>query len=134
MGNQGKYNFDFTGKVVLVVEDNVISFKLILAVLSRVKVEVIHASDGRQAIEMCSNNPHLDLVLMDIQLPEVNGFEATREIKRICPDLPVIATTANTFDEDEAACKEAGFDAYITKPLLFRKLFELMQSFFDQQD
>lgn len=134
MGNQGKYNFDFTGKVVLVVEDNVMSFKLILAVLSRVKVEVIHASDGRQAIEMCSTNLHLDLVLMDIQLPEVNGFEATREIKRIRPDLPVIATTANTFDEDEAACKEAGCAAFITKPLQFRKLFELMQSFFDQQD
>jgi len=134
MGIQEKYNFDFTGKVVLVVEDNEMSFKLILAVLSRVKVEVIHASNGRQAIEMCRSNPYLDLVLMDLQLPEVNGFEATREIRGMCPDLPVIATTANTFDEDEAACREAGFAAYISKPLQFKKLFELMQSFFDQQD
>lgn len=134
MGHQGKYDFDFTGKVVLVVEDNEISFKLISAVLSRVNVGIIHASNGRKAIEMCSSNPHLNLVLMDIQLPEVNGLEATKKIKRIRPDLSVIATTANTFDEDEAACREAGCAAYITKPLQFRKLFELMQSFFDQQD
>ncbi|MEN8228941.1 MAG: response regulator [Bacteroidota bacterium] len=130
----GKYDFDFTGKVVLVVEDNMISYKLISAVLSRVKVGVVHAANGRQAIEFCENENHFDLVLMDMQMPEVNGLEATRKIKLIRHDLPVIATTANTFDEDEVTCRIAGCDAFLTKPIQFRKLFELMQSFFDRQE
>jgi CheY-like chemotaxis protein len=70
---------------------------------------------------------------MDMQMPEVNGLEATRTIKEIRPQLPVIATTANTFGEDELAFKEAGCDAFLSKPLQFRQLFELMQSFFAQQ-
>jgi len=131
---KGKYDFDFTGKVVLVVEDNMISFKLISAVLSRVKAGVVHATNGRQAIELCGSGDHFDLVLMDMQMPEMNGLEATQKIKLIRPKLPVIATTANTFDEDEATCRKAGCDEFLTKPLHFRKLFELMQSFFDPQE
>ena len=75
-----------------------------------------------------------DLILMDMQMPEMNGLEATQKIKLIRPKLPVIATTANTFDEDEVTCRKAGCDAFLTKPLHFRKLFELMQSFFDSQE
>ncbi len=134
MADRGKYNFDFTGKVVLVVEDNMISYKLISAVLSQVKVGIVHAANGRQAIELCANMDHYDLVLMDMQMPEMNGLEATKKIKLIRPGLPVIATTANTFDEDEIAFRNAGCDAFLSKPLQFRKLFELMQSFFDLQD
>ena len=134
MGAKGKYDYDFTGKVVLVVEDNEISYKLIFAVLSQVKVFVVHATNGRQAIEMCGSNDSFDLVLMDMQMPEVNGLEATKKIKLINPNLPVVATTANTFDEDEVACRKAGCDAFLTKPLQFRKLFELMQSIFNQQE
>ena len=132
MTDRGKYDFDFTGKVILVVEDNQISFKLISAVLSKVRIGVVHASTGRKAIQTCESMQPLDLVLMDLQLPEVNGLEATRQIKKIRPDLPVIATTANTYDEDKQACMDAGCSAYISKPLQFKKLFELMQSFLDQ--
>jgi len=133
MENRGKYDFDFTGKVVLVVEDNMISFKLISAVLTKVNTGMVHATNGRQAIELCAAEHHFDLVLMDMQMPEVDGLEATRRIKQICPDLPVIATTANTYDEDEASFRRAGCDAFLSKPLQFRKLFELMESFFDRQ-
>ena len=134
MESRGKYDYDFTGKVVLVVEDNMISFKLISAVLAKVNAELVHAFNGRQAIELCSADNKFDLVLMDMLMPEVNGLEATREIKRIRPELPVIATTANTFDEDEISFKEAGCDAFLPKPLQFRQLFELMTSFFDRQE
>lgn len=116
------------------VEDNMISFKLISAVLSKVNAGIIHATNGRKAIELCQSGIRYDLVLMDMQMPEVGGLEATREIKRCCPGLPVIATTANTYDEDEAACREAGCDAFLTKPLKFEKLFELMESFFDHKE
>jgi CheY-like chemotaxis protein len=133
MVDPGKYDFDFTGKVLLVVEDNQISFRLISAVLSKVNLGIVHASTGRKAVEICKSDQPLDLVLMDLQLPELSGLEATRQIKRIRPDLHVIATTADTFDEDEAASRAAGASAYVTKPLQFKKLFELIQSFFDQK-
>jgi len=131
MERRGKYNFDFGGKKILVVEDNLISFRLISAVLGQVNVSFIHAKNGKMAIEMCEDNPDLDLVLMDIQLPGIDGLQATREIKRFRPDLPVIATTANTYDEDRAASIEAGCSGYITKPLQFKKLFELIQLLLD---
>lgn len=128
-----KYNFDFSGKIVLVVEDNVISQKLLSAVLQQVKASVVHAQNGKKAIELCSTDQHFDLVFMDMQMPEVDGLEATRILKQMRPWLPVVATTANTYDENAEACMAAGCDAFLAKPLQFRKMFELMQSFFDRQ-
>lgn len=133
MERKGRFNFDFTGKSVLVVEDTMMSFKLIAAVLGQVNASVTHATNGRKAIDICSGDQHFDVVLMDIQMPEINGIEATRQIKQMRPTLPVIAATANTFDDEEAACREAGCDSFITKPLQFVKLFELMQFHFDRQ-
>jgi len=129
----GKYDYDFSDKVVLVVEDNQISFKLMNAVLKQVKANVVHATNGMRAIEECESGAHFDLVLMDMQMPEVDGFEATRRIKRIRPDLPVVATTANSYQETAIACMEAGCDEFLAKLLKFRELFELMQSLFDRK-
>ena len=135
MADGGKYDFDFSKKVVLVVEDNQISFKLIHAVLKQVKANVVHAANGKKAIEACRTDAHFDLVLMDMQMPEVDGLEATQEDQgdpaRLCPwwpPLPILTTKTSV------ACREAGCDGFLTKPLQFRKMFELMQSFFDQQD
>ncbi len=133
MEEKGKYSYDFSDQVILVVEDNPMSFKLISAILSQVKATIVHASNGRQAIEACEAGDHFDLILMDMQMPEMNGLEATREIKRIRPEMKIVATTANIYGEDEEACREAGCDGFVTKPLKFRKLYEVMQSFFDQQ-
>lgn len=133
MDFRDKYDYDFKSRVVLVVEDNEISFKLIAALLSQVNVTIVRATNGKKAIEMCREDPRISMVLMDLQLPEMGGLDATRTINRICPGLPVIATTANAFDEDEKACMEAGCAGYLAKPLQFRKLFDLMQSFFDRQ-
>ncbi len=134
MEGERRFDFDFSGKSVLVVEDTMMSFKLFSVVLTQVNATVTHASNGRMAIEMCSGDLHFDLVVMDLQMPEINGIEATRAIKKIRPSLPIIAATANTFDDEEAACREAGCEGYITKPLKFNKLFELMQALFDRQN
>lgn len=132
MEGKQRFDFDFTGKSVLVVEDTMMSFKLFSAVLHQVNAKVTHASNGRKAIDLCSGDLHFDLVVMDLQMPEVNGIEATIAIKKIRPLLPIIAATANTFDDEELACRAAGCEGYITKPLKFNKLFELMQSLFDR--
>lgn len=131
MPSRGKYAYDFSGRVILVVEDNHISFKLISAVLKQVQATVVHAFNGQQAIDLCASDTHFDLVLMDMQLPVVDGLEATRAIKQLRPELVVVATTANAYAEDELACKQAGCDAFISKPLNFRNMFELMQRFFN---
>jgi two-component system cell cycle response regulator DivK len=133
MEARGKYDFDFSGKSVLVVEDTMMSFKLISTVLNQVHATVTHASNGYKAIELCGGDQHFDVVVMDIQMPGMNGIEATKEIKKLRPALPVIATTANTFDSEEKACREAGCDSFVTKPLQFKQLFELMQQHFDRQ-
>lgn len=134
MAGGGKYDFDFSDKVILVVEDNPISFKLMDAVLKQVKANVVHAVNGKKAIEACTSSTHFDLVLMDMQMPEVDGLEATLKIKELRPSLPVVATTAHTYPENVLACQEAGCDGFLTKPLQFRQMFEMMQSFFDKQD
>lgn len=134
MDGAKRFDYDFSGKSVLVVEDTMMSFKLFSAVLTQVNASVTHAINGRKAIELCTGKHPFDLVVMDLQMPEVNGIEATRIIKMEHPGLPIIAATANTFDDEEAACRAAGCDAYITKPLKFNNLFKIMQSLFDRQN
>ncbi|MEZ5072839.1 MAG: response regulator [Bacteroidales bacterium] len=126
----GKYPFDFSGKEILVVEDNEMAFALISAMLKQVRAGITRARNGQEAIDVCCSDTPVDLVLMDLQLPQVDGYAATREIKRCHPGLPVIATTANAFDEDREACLQAGCDAYFSKPLHFMKLFETMSACF----
>ena len=128
MTAKSKYDFDFTGFLVLVVEDNTISFKLIEAMLSRVNLALLHASDGQMAINLCRERADIDIVLMDIQLPILNGIEATRIIREFQAELPILATTANAFADDQAACMAAGCTGYVTKPIDFSKLFTLIES------
>lgn len=134
MALKEKYDFNFDGKTVLVVEDNLINYMLVSTMLKPYKPELIHADDGHKAIEICRNNSNLDLVLMDMQLPGIDGIKATREIKMIRPDLTIIAATASIDEEDEAAFKEAGCSAFISKPFHLRKLIELMHSFLGPED
>ena len=94
----------FKGEKILVVEDNQISYKLIEAHLKRRNLHLIHAVDGEVAIEKFESNPDIKLVLMDIQLPSISGLEATVEIRKSNQEIPIIATTANVFDEDRLAC------------------------------
>ena len=121
-------DYDFSGHTILVVEDNLISYKLIEANLSRTNLSLIHASDGREALDHFTNNPGIDLVLMDIQLPVMNGLEVTEQMVQTRPDVPVIATTANTFNDDRQACLNAGCSEYITKPISFDLLLEALHS------
>ena len=106
------------------------SFKLMKAIRNRANVDVVHAINGRKAIDLCSGGKLFDLVIMDLQMPEVDGIQATRAIKELRPELPVIAATANTFEDEEYACRQAGCSAYLTKPLQVNKLFRLMEELF----
>lgn len=114
---------------ILVVEDNYASFKLLQLSLQKTGVKILHAEDGITAVEMVEKNPDISLVLMDIQLPLMNGYDATRKIKALRPDLHVIAQTANATDSDRLRCMESGCSEYIAKPINLERLHQLINKF-----
>ncbi|MFO7828005.1 MAG: response regulator [Bacteroidales bacterium] len=125
-------NFIWPGKTILIVEDAIISYELLTKFLKDSQVSFIHAENGEQAVELCRNKHHIDLVLMDIQLPMMDGLEATNLIKKDNPKLPVIAQTANAMEDDRKNIIDAGCDDYIAKPInkydLLEKLDNLLKT------
>jgi len=110
-------NIQLKGKTILVVEDIEYSFELLRITLEKTGIHTLWAKNGVEAIKICAENNTLDLVLMDINMPVMNGYEATREIKKIKPDLPIIAQTAYAIEGDREKSLEAGCNDYISKPL-----------------
>jgi len=115
--------------VVLVVEDDPSNSLLLKAMLEKRGATVIIARNGKEAINLALNNSQIQLILMDIKLPEVNGLEATKAIKKEKPNLPIIAQTAYAMEEDRYRCLEAGCDDYIVKPIIQEELFQKLQEF-----
>lgn len=100
---------------LLVAEDNPSNFKLVEVLLRR-DYELVHAWDGRQAVDMFAE-VHPDLVLMDINMPVMDGYEAFRQIRELSPAVPVIALTAYAFETDRRRMFDVGFDDCLAKPL-----------------
>ena len=114
------------GKQILVAEDNMINYKLIEAILSKTEANIAWAKDGVEAVELCKSDRKFDLILMDIRMPNMDGIQATREIKKLEKDLPVIAVTAYGLGEVEELARQREFDGYVTKPVNPTKLLEIM--------
>ena len=112
---------------ILIVEDDEISYSLLTRMLQKISKEVLHAITGVQAVEACRNNPDLDLVLMDIRMPKMDGNEATRQIRQFNKDVIIIAQTAYAFSGDKELAIEAGCNDYISKPINSTSLFELIR-------
>jgi CheY-like chemotaxis protein len=110
-------NLNFENKKILVVEDDLISYQFVEALLKGTNAKIIHAKNGEDAIEICRLVPDIDLVIMDMRLPFIDGYEATTQIKKQNPKLRVIAQTANVLSDDRSKCLKAGCDDYIPKPL-----------------
>ncbi|PLX00666.1 MAG: hypothetical protein C0593_00305 [Marinilabiliales bacterium] len=110
---------------ILIVEDVEENFEFLKEILQSPKTEIFHASNGEDAVLSVKENP-VDLVLMDIKLPVKDGYLATKEIKKIKPNLPVIAQTAYAMESDRVKALEAGCDDYISKPIEIAKLFEVI--------
>ena len=119
-----KKPLNLSGKTILVVEDVPENIELIITMLKATRVSIIRADNGLIAVHLCRENPSIDLVLMDIQMPVMNGYDATREIKKIRPGLPVIALTAYAFDKDKKSCEEAGCDDFLSKPIFKKDLLQ----------
>jgi PAS domain S-box-containing protein len=115
---------------ILIVEDDEISYSLLKRMLQKMSKEVLHAMTGIDAIEICRNNPDLDLILMDIRMPVMDGNEATRSIRQFNKDVIIIAQTAYAFSGDKEKALEAGSNDYISKPVSTERLFDLIKKHF----
>jgi CheY-like chemotaxis protein len=122
-------DYNWQNYTVLIAEDDEICYKYLEIVLSRkTNINIIWAVTGKEAVDYCKLYDHIDIVLMDIQLPELDGYEATRKIKSSKPNLPIIMQSANTYNEELEKCIDAGCEAYVTKPLDIPVLFKKMDS------
>jgi len=128
-GNYPYYlaNMVWPGKTILVVEDESSHFKYIEALLLN-RVNMMWVQNGLEAVEACQKNK-IDLVLMDVKLPKIDGFEATRRIKEIKPDLPIIAVTAYAMEADKNESIQAGCNNYISKPFKMEELFSILNTY-----
>ncbi len=122
---------DLSGFTILVTEDEESNYLYLETVLEKLKARILWAENGRQAIEMCSKEK-VDIILMDMKMPVMNGFDATREIKAKHPNLPIIAQTALAMPGDEQRVKDAGCDSYITKPIRKSALYSLLVEFLNK--
>jgi len=120
---------DLNGKHILVVEDVDTNYFYISSLLGKLNAKISRAGDGVFAVEMVRNDLSINLVLMDIELPVMDGYTATREIKKIRPDLPVIAQTAFAMMGEREKSVEAGCDDYIAKPIRKETLIEIISKF-----
>ena len=114
---------DWEDKKILVAEDEYINFLLIKNLLRDTNIKIVHAINGKEAV-MLKQQSKYDLILMDIKMPEMDGFEATAEIRKVDKDVVIIAQTAYAFKEDE--CLSRGFNDFIVKPFDQNRLKELI--------
>lgn len=113
-------------KLVLIVEDDPINNELLIFLLKKASMKSISAYNAADAIDLFNTNSSIDLVLMDIKMPGMNGYEATKKMKQIRPNIPIIAQTAYALEGDRKLSLDAGCDEYIKKPIKKEILYELM--------
>jgi len=113
--------YDWNSKLILVAEDKKINFEIIQETLSITNAELIWAKNGKEAVDQVELNNNIDLILMDIQMPVMDGYESTRRIKEIAKEIPIIAQTAYALPQDSYKCIDAGCDDYISKPISLKQ-------------
>jgi CheY-like chemotaxis protein len=128
-------NSDFTGKRVLLVEDNSLNIEIAKEILEMSNLEVDVAINGLEALNLMKDikDGYYDLIFMDIQMPIMNGLEATTAIRAIgreyTSNVPIVAMTANAFADDVVATRKAGMNEHLPKPINFEQLVEVLNRF-----
>ncbi len=120
-------------KSVLIAEDDENNYSLMVRFLSSLNVNLIRACNGREVVEVCESGKNIDLVLMDIKMPVIDGYLAFRQIKQTLPSLPVIATTAYAFESDMERILSSGFDDYLSKPFTKKALLKTVRKYLNHE-
>ncbi len=128
--------YDYSGKHILLVEDNELNREIATAILEETGMTIDTAVDGIEAVSIMSKAPedYYDLILMDIQMPRMDGYTATREIRTLPnnkkANIPIVAMTANAFDEDRRKAFETGMDGHIVKPIAIKEIAKVLDEVF----
>ncbi len=117
-------------KTILIVEDNHANWEFFKAVLAKTGASLVRASTGQEALDYAASSDPLDLILMDIQMPDINGYEATKQIRRMHSNLPIIAQTAYAMPNDRERSLAAGCDDYLPKPIKPEDLLSIIKKYF----
>ena len=127
--NLGTLTETLSGKKILITDDDVRNIFSLSKALEKYKVEVVLAMDGKQALDKIEENPDIDVILMDMMMPEMDGYDTIREIRKMqdFKDLPIIAVTAKSMIGDRDKCIQAGASDYITKPVDIDQLLSLLR-------
>jgi len=123
-------NYNWEGKVILIAEDEVMNYMYLEEALKETKAKVIWCKNGKEAVsKIIEEKVHVDLILMDIKMPEMNGYDATKQIKSYNSGIPVIIQTAFAMAEERKKGFEVGGDEYIEKPIRQNKLLSVISKF-----
>ena len=115
MNSSKKY--DWANKSILIADDELHNYIIIEKALKKTNIKVYRAENGEEAVEIFKQNPDIDIILMDIRMPEMGGLEATKYIRSVNRNIPIIAFTAYALSDNEAIALEFGCDDYISKPV-----------------
>ncbi len=118
--------YNWTGAGILIVEDDPVSHAFLKELFRQTGADLYHAGNGLEAVSQFRKIKNIDLVIMDIQMPEMDGFEATRIIRSLNDNIPVIAQTAFAMSDDKEKMKQAGFDDYVSKPIDINQLLAIV--------
>ncbi|RLA79932.1 MAG: hypothetical protein DRG78_11950 [Epsilonproteobacteria bacterium] len=120
----------FHNNKILLVEDNKINQEIIVGLVENSNLDIDIANDGVEAVEMFKENSY-ELILMDIQMPKMDGYETTKLIRESDSTIPIVALTANAMKEDVVKTKEAGMNEHLNKPVEIQKLYEVLAKYID---
>jgi len=126
--------YDFSGKKILIAEDERTNYLFLEALLKRTNATLIWAETGKTALEAVQKDNNIDIILMDIKMPEMNGYKATSAIKEINPNIPIIAQTAYALAGEKEKILSAGCDDYLSKPIMGKILLEKIDKFLNKKD
>mgnify|MGYP003565759481 CR=1 FL=1 len=127
--NLTEEELDWSQYTVLIAEDEETNYVYLETALLKTNVTIIRAKDGKEAVDAVKLNPGIDLILMDIKMPQMNGIEDTRSIKSFRKDITVIAQTAFAMDEDKRNCAAVGCDDLLAKPIRYKVLLGTLSKY-----
>jgi len=115
--------------VILVAEDDPVSYNFFETLLEHKNITIMHTTDGQETVDLVKEHSEISLILMDIKMPQLNGINAIRQIRKSNNTVPIIAQTAYAFEDDKGACLEAGCNEFISKPINPEELIRLIRKY-----
>ena len=121
--------YEWADRIIMIAEDIELNYLYIKELIEPTGAMIIHVENGKDAVDYCKKDNKVDLILMDLLMPVMNGYDATRLIKDMRSKLPIIAQTAYATVKDREKCYEAGCEGYLSKPIDELKLLQLIAKF-----